>query len=85
MHPEKSRYEGILTGEQLHPIAKAGWNKEHGCPIIGMVTSSAANPHKQILRIGLPWPPPEPHAPDAPLFIWLEGENSGASHSRVCY
>ena len=69
-----SLYEGILTGEQLHHIARAGWDESRGHPVAGIPTPFADNPEKQTLRIALPWPSPEPHAP---VFIWLRGEDRG--------
>ncbi len=70
----ESLYEGILTGEDLHYIVKAGWNERNGLPVVGIPTSLPHNPKKQTLRIALPWPSPAPHAP---VFIWLRGEDRG--------
>ena len=70
----ESLYEGILTGEELHHIAKAGWDESQGHPVAGIPTPFADDPKKQTLRIALPWPSPEPHAP---VFIWLRGEDRG--------
>ena len=70
----KSLYEGILTGEELHHISKAGWTESQGLPVAGIPTPFPDDPQKQTLRIALPWPSPEPHAP---VFIWLRGEDRG--------
>ena len=70
----ESLYEGILTGEGLHHIAKAGWDESQGHPVAGIPTPFPDGPQKQTLRIALPWPSPEPHAP---VFIWLRGEDRG--------
>ncbi|MCY3758840.1 MAG: hypothetical protein OXG96_14050, partial [Acidobacteria bacterium] len=67
-------YEGILTGEELQHIAKAGWDESQGHPVAGIPTPFPDDPGKQTLRIVLPWPSPEPHAP---VFIWLRGEDRG--------
>ena len=67
-------YEGILSGERLYRIVGVGWNEWEGCPVSGTATPSADGSHEQTLRIPVPWPPPEPHAP---LFIWLPGEETG--------
>ena len=74
-------YEGILTGEELHHIAKAGWDDSQGHPVVGIPTPFQDAPQKQTLRIALPWPSPEPHAP---VFIWLRGEDRGRP-TRVRY
>ena len=70
----ESLYEGVLTGEELHHIAKAGWDESQGHPVAGIPTPFPDDPEKQTLRIALPWPSPEPHAP---VFIWLGGEDRG--------
>ncbi len=67
-------YEGVLTGEHLHRIAKTGWNEREGCPVVSTAIPSPTGSQEQTLRITVPWPPPEPHAP---LFIWLHGEETG--------
>ena len=76
-----SLYEGVLTGEALHHIAQAGWDDSQGHPVVGIPTPFPDDPQKQTLRIALPWPSPEPHAP---VFIWLRGEDRGRP-TRVRY
>ncbi len=73
-------YEGILTGEHLYQIARVGWNEREGCSVVSNATPSPAGSQEQTLRIPVPWPPPEPHAP---LFIWLHGEEIGRA-TRAC-
>ena len=73
-------YEGVLTGERLHQITRVGWNQREGCRVAGTATPSLDGSQGQTLRIPVPWPPPEPHAP---LFIWLPGEETGRA-SRAC-
>ena len=67
-------YEGVLTGEHLHRIAKTGWKEREGCPVVSTAIPSPTGSQEQTLRITVPWPPPEPHAP---LLIWLHGEETG--------
>ena len=69
-----SIYAGIIEGQDLETIAQTGWNAESGVRVDGLPTASAADPHRQTLKIALPWPAPAPHAP---LFIWLRGEAQG--------
>lgn len=76
-----SLYEGVLTGKELHHIAQAGWDESQGHPVAGIPTPFPDDPEKQTLRIALPWPSPEPHAP---VFIWLRGEDKGRP-TRVRY
>ncbi len=73
-------YEGTLTGEHLYQIARVGWNEREGCPVVSSATPSPTGSQEQTLRIPVPWPPPEPHAP---LFIWLHGEETGRA-TRAC-
>jgi hypothetical protein len=67
-------FAGILTGTDLETIEKTGWDAEHGLPVAGLPSLSAADPRKQTLKVALPWPSPAPHAP---LFVWLRGESRG--------
>ncbi len=64
-------YIGTLTGRHLQQISKTGWDAHHGCDVLGIPTPVAGQPGEQTLEIAMPWPPPEPQAP---LFIWLQGE-----------
>ena len=73
-------YEVILTGEHLYQIVRTGWNETEGCPVVSAATPSPTGSQEQTLRIPVPWPPPEPHAP---LFIWLHGEETGRA-TRAC-
>ncbi len=67
-------YFGILQGEDLEVIERAGWNAWFGLEVPGLPVPVAGAGHKQRLRIALPWPSPTPHAP---LYIWLRGEQKG--------
>ena len=75
-----SLYEGILAGERLYQIVRVGWNEREGCPVVNTASPAPAGSQGQTLRIPVPWPPPEPHAP---LFIWLHGEETGRA-TRAC-
>jgi hypothetical protein len=68
-----SLYTGVLRGESLELIERAGWTPDAGWPAIGIATPVAGTPRTEILRIALPWPSPSPHAP---LFIWLRDEQA---------
>lgn len=68
---DKVMYVGILTGKELQTIEKAGWDAQHGFPVLGIPTPVVGQPEKQTLRVALPWPSPTPRAP---IFIWLRGE-----------
>jgi hypothetical protein len=67
-------YVGTLTGRNLQVIEKTGWNSTNGYQVLGIPTPVPGNPEEQTLRIVMPWPPP---SPNAPLYIWLNGEDHG--------
>jgi hypothetical protein len=67
-------YAGILIGQDLETIERAGWDAHSGLPVDGLPRAVAGEGHKQSLRIVLPWPSPAPHAP---VYIWLAGEHDG--------
>lgn len=67
-------YQGILTGQDLQMVAETGWSAANGYPVQDIPTPVAGSPLLQTLKIGMPWPPPSPHAP---LYIWLRGETQG--------
>jgi hypothetical protein len=67
-------YQGILTGQDLQMIAQTGWSPTNGYPVREIATPVAGSPLLQTLKIGMPWPPPSPHAP---VYIWLRGETQG--------
>ena len=69
-----SSYAGILEGRDLDMIEKIGWDAEHGVPVEPIPAPVAGDAFRQRLRITLPWPAPEPHAP---LYVWLRGERIG--------
>ena len=67
-------YGGTLTGQDLQMIQKTGWSADAGYPVQGIPTPVAGSPQEQTLKIEMPWPPP---SPQAPIYIWLRGENTG--------
>ena len=66
-------YSATLTGANLETIDRAGWDPEHGIPITDLPSPIPGEGQKQLLRITLP---PAP-ASDAPLYVWLRGEETG--------
>lgn len=70
----KGLYVGTVTGQNLQEIRKTGWNSRIGYAVAGIPVPIAGPAHEQSLTIELPWPPP---SPQAPLYIWLEGELQG--------
>jgi hypothetical protein len=73
-----SNYLGILKGRDLDVLDKAGWDAQHGLRIDSVPSPTPGDPAEQTLRIALPWPSPEPHAP---LYVWLRGEEQGRKTS----
>lgn len=67
-------YAGTLRGQNLQLIDKTGWNTTTGSPVEAIPTPVPGNPQEQTLKIVMTWPPP---SPQAPLYIWLRGENAG--------
>ncbi len=74
----RSLFAGTLTGKNLQMIAEAGWNSKTGYPVEGIPTPLPENSGEQTLSIELPWPPP---APNAPVYVWLRGEDQGRKTS----
>ena len=70
----ESAYYGILIGQELETIVKAGWDESTGLPVGELPRPLAGESRRQSLRIALPWPPP---APRAPLYVWLQGDEHG--------
>ncbi|HEX5482279.1 MAG TPA: hypothetical protein VFZ08_06605 [Terriglobia bacterium] len=70
----QSLYAGVLTGQDLQMIEKTGWNPKAGYPVQGIPTPVPGSGMQQTLNIELPWPPP---APEAPVYVWLRGEDHG--------
>jgi hypothetical protein len=70
---EASGAEATFTGADLEIIGRAGWDPENGVPLFDLPTTLSGEPGKQELRVALP---PRP-ATDAPLYIWLRGEETG--------
>jgi hypothetical protein len=69
-----SAYAGVLTGQDLETIEKAGWDAQSGTTVESLPRPVAGGGQSQTLRIVLPWPAPAPHAP---VYIWLRGETEG--------
>jgi hypothetical protein len=69
-----SAYAGILTGQDLELIERAGWDATAGLPVESLPRPVAGGGQRQMLKIALPWPSPAPHAP---VYIWLRGESEG--------
>jgi hypothetical protein len=69
-------YAGVLKGQDLETIEKAGWDAENGLPVQAIPSPAPGDPRKQVLRIALPWPAPSPRAP---VYVWLRGETQGRS------
>jgi hypothetical protein len=69
-----SAYAGILTGQDLELIERAGWDATTGLPVESLPRPVAGEGQRQMLKIALPWPSPAPHAP---VYIWLRGESEG--------
>jgi len=68
-------YAGELKGVDLQVILKVGWDAKMGYPVQGIPTPvPGSTTREQTLKVGLPWPPPSPHAP---IYVWLRGESTG--------
>lgn len=74
-------YLGTLTGFDLELVEKTGWNDHDGYPVQDLPTPVAGEGQKQLLKIGVPWPPPGPRAP---LYLWLRGDSEGRA-SKLRY
>jgi hypothetical protein len=67
-----SAYAGVLEGQDLELIERAGWSTGQGIEVTDLPRPVAGQGQKQMLRIALPWPSPAPHAP---VYVWLRGES----------
>ena len=70
----ENAYVGVLKGQDLETIEKAGWTAEEGMKVTELPAPIAREGAKQMLKVALPWPPP---APRSPVYVWLRGERSG--------
>ena len=70
----EGQYAGILEGEHLETIGKVGWDAAHGLAVDTLPAPVAGDALRQTLRVVVAWPSP---SPQAPLYIWLQGEDSG--------
>lgn len=68
------QFAGVLEGEHLETIGKVGWDTTHGLPVDSLPAPVAGDALRQTLRIVVSWPSP---SPQAPLYVWLQGEDSG--------
>jgi hypothetical protein len=73
-----SNYAGVLKGCDLDIVEKVGWDAQSGVPVDSIPTPVPGDPSKQTLRVALPWPAPQPHAP---LYVWLRDEPRGRQTS----
>jgi hypothetical protein len=69
-----SNYAGVLKGSDLDIIEKVGWDAQNGVPVDSIPTPVPGERAKETLRVALPWPSPQPHAP---LYVWLRDEKQG--------
>lgn len=69
-----SNYAGVLKGSNLDIIERVGWDAQNGVPVDSIPTPVPGEAGKETLRIALPWPSPQPHAP---LYVWLRDEKQG--------
>lgn len=71
-------YAGVLKGSDLDIIEKVGWDAQNGVPVDSIPTPVPGEAGKETLRVALPWPAPQPHAP---LYVWLRDEKQGRQTS----
>ena len=71
---DETTYAGILKGQDLETVEKAGWDPNKGIPVRGLPTPVAGDARRQVMNIAVPWPSP---APRSLLFVWLRGETHG--------
>lgn len=74
----EANYLGVLKGSDLDIVEKVGWDAQNGVPVDSIPTPVPGEAGKQTLRIALPWPAPQPHAP---LYVWLRDEPQGRQTS----
>lgn len=75
-----STYAGLLKGCDLDIVEKVGWDAQTGVPVDSIPAPVPGDPSKQALRVALPWPAPQPHAP---LYVWLRDETQGRRTSAT--
>jgi hypothetical protein len=66
-----SVYAAYLEGYHLETIERTGWEGSEGYPVEALPSAAGGESHRQVLKIGVPWPSPRPKAP---LHVWLRGE-----------
>ena len=62
-----------IRGADLETIVRLGWDGSGGVAVTNLPLAGASR-DEQVLRVGLPWPPPSPRAP---LYVWLRGDTEG--------
>src|SRR5579884_515855 len=62
-----------LTGRNLEMIGKVGWNQSNGVDVNDLPAPIPGQGQKQSLPVQLPDAP----KPQAPLYLWVRGENTG--------
>jgi hypothetical protein len=73
-------YAGMLKGCDLDIVEKVGWDAQNGVPVDSIPTPVAGDASRQALRVALPCPAPQPHAP---LYVWLRDEAQGRRTSAT--
>lgn len=63
----------VLTGENLEMVDKLGWDADHPVALSGLPQALPGPGLRQSVAITLPDPP----APNAPLYVWLRGDDKG--------
>ncbi|MCX6620479.1 MAG: hypothetical protein NTY38_05280 [Acidobacteria bacterium] len=71
---DETTYAGVLKGQDLETVEKAGWDTNKGLPVRGLPSPVAGDARRQVMSIAVPWPSP---APRSPLYVWLRGETQG--------
>jgi hypothetical protein len=71
--PQNSAREYHLTGRNLEMIDKLGWDNGSGVDVTGLPVPLPGPGLKQSIQINLPEAP----GAEAPLYVWLRGDNQG--------
>src|SRR5581483_6534306 len=62
-----------LAGRNLEMIGRVGWDETRGLDVSGIPAPQPGPGLKQSLAVNLPDPP----TPEAPLYVWLRGDEQG--------
>jgi len=71
--PTDGAREYRLTGQNLEMIEKLGWDANNGVDVIGLPVPLPGPGLRQSIQANLPDPP----VPDAVLYAWLRGDQTG--------